>query len=140
MGLVASQFFLILVLKVEGKSTKELKKEKKMKNLEIDFLNDDIFEIESLIDNMNLPEEPISGVGYGGREWKSTLRRYVYGTIDKVQQFEYEVENLLYDTEEFFGGEEFTQDEIEETLAAYEKSNEEERRELERVLTNYFSK
>jgi hypothetical protein len=34
MGLVASQFFLILVLKVEGKSTKELKKEKKMKNLE----------------------------------------------------------------------------------------------------------
>jgi hypothetical protein len=66
-------------LKVEGVSTTKRKKEKNMKNLEIDFQFDDIFEIESLIDDMNLPDEQLLGIEVDGRDWKSNLKNYVYG-------------------------------------------------------------
>jgi hypothetical protein len=128
-------------LKVEGVSTTKRKKEKKMKNLEIDFQFDDIFEIESLIDDMNLPDEPLLGIEVDGREWKSTLKKYVYGTIDKVQYWEYEAEQALWSEEsDDYVDYDDLDEESKEYYDAQLEGAEEERRILEKVLTNYFSK
>lgn len=112
-----------------------------MKNLEIDFQFDDIFEIESLIDDMNLPDEPLLGIEVDGREWKSTLKKYVYGTIDKVQYWEYEAEQALWSEEsDDYVDYDDLDEESKEYYDAQLEGAEEERRILEKVLTNYFSK
>ena len=106
-----------------------------MKN-KIDFQNDDIFEIEQIIDNMNLPTDTISGVTEFGHEWKSTIDVYVNGTISRIQDLEYELEQVLYCED---NDEELTYDDLDSDDKEFYNSTvtevELERKNLEETLT-----
>ena len=109
-----------------------------MKNLEmikeIDFMCDDIYDIENILDKIELPETTISGIT-DGCAWEISLKNYVWGTINRIQQLVYDIETALYEPEELLDGDEFTQEDIDNMVEQYENDIIEYRTELQEILT-----